>query len=222
MHLEILVEDQSGKAFLDIALNRMVAANHTFRVIAYKGIGHIPKNLSKSTDPSRRILLDQLPRLLKGYGHAFAKSSPGYSAVVVVCDQDNKDREEFLKELKAILSCCSPKPDAIFCLAIEEGEAWLLGDMAAIKQAYPNAKQAVLASYVNDSVCGTWEKLADAVYPGGAHALSTRGWQAVGTEKSRWANTNTPHMDFAVNRSPSFRHFRDSVRDLLMSSETRA
>ena len=217
MHLEILVEDQSGKAFLQMALQRIVTGDHTFRVHAYKGIGHIPKNLNKSTDLSKRILLDQLPRLLRGYGVAFAKHMPYYKAgVVVVCDLDDKSREEFLHELTGVLDSCSPKPDAIFCLAIEEGEAWLLGDITSIKRAYPNAKQAVLASYVNDPICGTWEKLADAVYPGGAQALSTRGWQAVGTEKSRWANRITPHMDFAANRSPSFCHFRDSVHDLLV------
>lgn len=223
MHLEVLVEDQSGKAFLEIALQRIVTGVHTFRVHAYKGIGHIPKNLSKVIDPSKRIFLSQLPRLLKGYGEAFANYTTDYRAgVVVVCDLDSKDREGFIRELTGILESCSPKPDAIFCLAIEEGEAWLLGDTAAIKQAYPNAKQAVLASYVNDSICGTWEKLADAVYQGGAQALLTKGWQAVGTEKSRWANSITPHMNFGANRSPSFCHFRDGVREFLVPPEPSA
>ena len=48
-------------------------------------------------------------------------------------------------------------------MAIEEGEAWLLGDIPAIQSVYPNAKNAVLNGYENDSICGTWEKLADAV-----------------------------------------------------------
>ena len=222
MHLEILVEDRSGKAFLDIVLPRIATAEHTFRVHPYRGIGHIPKNLHKSSDPSKRLLLDQLPRLLKGYGAAFAEHTPDYRAgIVVVCDLDNRNREEFLHELTGILDSCSPKPDAIFCLAIEEVEAWLLGDIKAIKHAYPNAKPAVLTSYVNDSICGTWEKLADAIYSGGAQALSANGWQAVGTEKWRWANSITPRMDLAANRSPSFCHFRDGVRDLLESSNPR-
>jgi hypothetical protein len=223
MHLEVLVEDQSGKAFLDIALQRIVASDHTFRVHAYKGIGHIPKNLNGSVDASKRILLNQLPRLLSGYGNAFAKYPLNYQAgVVVVCDLDNRERNEFLQELTGVVDACFARPNAIFCLAIEEGEAWLLGDISAIKQAYPNAKQVELASYVNDSICGTWEKLADAVYPGGAQALSAKGWQSVGTEKSRWANNITPHMDFATNQSPSFCHFRDSVSDLLMPREGQA
>jgi hypothetical protein len=72
MHIEILVEDQSGKAFLDIAVERMISDGHTFQVHAYKGIGRIPRNLNRSGDASKRILLDQLPRLLRGYGAAFA------------------------------------------------------------------------------------------------------------------------------------------------------
>ena len=97
MHLEILVEDQSGKAFLEIALKHIVKGAHTFRVHAYKGIGHIPKDLNKSTDPSKRVLLNQLTRLLKGYGQAFAKYTTDYRAgVVVICDLDNKDREQFI------------------------------------------------------------------------------------------------------------------------------
>ena len=136
-----------------------------------------------------------------------------------MCDLDNRDRGDFIRELTGALENCSPKPDAIFCLAIEEGEAWLLGDLHAIEKAYPNAKQRALESYVNDSICGTWEKLAEALYPGGAQTLSARGWQAVGTEKSRWATNIAPHMDFEANRSRSFCFFRDSVRKLL--SETR-
>jgi hypothetical protein len=153
MHIEILVEDQSEKAFLDIAVERMILMDHTFKVHPYKGIGRIPKNLGKSGDASKRILLDQLPRLLRGYGAAFAKYPADYkAAVIVVCDLDDQDLREFCADLISILNACSPKPNAFFCLAIEEGEAWLLGDLPAIIKAYPNARQRVLNDYVNDSI----------------------------------------------------------------------
>ena len=42
-----------------------------------------------------------------------------------------------------------------------------------VKSAYPNAKDAVLNSYVQDSICGTWEVLADAVHPGGSQLLKS-------------------------------------------------
>ena len=67
---------------------------------------------------------------------------------------------------------------------------------------------------MNDSICGTWERLADAVYPGGAIALSRKGWQAVGAEKSRWAEDISPEMDVDRNRSQSFHYFRNALRML--------
>jgi hypothetical protein len=106
-----------------------------------------------------------------------------------------------------------------FCLAIEEGEAWLLGDIPAVKQAYPKAKGAVLQTYENDSICGTWELLADAVYEGGAKALKDKGWMAVGVEKSRWASEITPLMDVAGNKSPSFRSFCACLTTVIASDQ---
>lgn len=73
MHFEILVEDQSGKKMLDILVPKIIGNEHSFVVRAYKGIGRIPGNLKGSSDPRKRILLDQLPRLLRGYGKTFAK-----------------------------------------------------------------------------------------------------------------------------------------------------
>jgi hypothetical protein len=126
----------------------------------------------------------------------------------------NKDLHDFLNELKKVLNACHPKPETRFCLAIEEGEAWFLGDIRAVKPAYSNAKDDVLSSYVNDSICGTWEKLADTVHPGGAKMLAKKGWQAVGAEKSRWAEDIAPRMDVENNKSPSFCFFRDELRSL--------
>jgi len=102
-----------------------------------------------------------------------------------------------------------------FCLAIEEGEAWLLGDIPAVKSAYPQAKAPVLNGYINDSVCGTWEKLADAIYPGGARALSKKGRNAVGVEKSLWAEKISSYMDVSNNKSPSFAYFRKKLCELV-------
>ena len=216
MHFEILVEDRSGKTMLDILVPKIInQPPHTFKVKAYKGIGHIPKNLRSSTDPSKRILLDRLPKLLRGYGKTFAGYPPNYPAtVIVVCDLDDKCLKAFRQELLAVLDACNPKPETRFCIAIEEGEAWLLGDIPAIKAAYPNAKDSVLSRYENDAICGTWERLADAVFSGGANGLKNKGWQTVGREKSMWAKKIAPHMNVNNNASPSFRYFREKVREL--------
>ena len=186
------------------------------QVKSYKGIGHIPRNLTSSSDASKRLLLSQLPRLLRGYGKTFASySANDYpAAVIVVCDLDDRCLKNFREELFAVLNACNPKPETRFCIAVEEGEAWLLGDIPAVKAAYPNARDNVLNRYKNDAICGTWELLADAVYRGGSNQLTNEGWQAVGREKSNWSKTIAPHMDVENNASPSFRYFREKVRGL--------
>ena len=215
MHFEVLVEDQSGKKALDILIPKIVSADHTFNVHPYKGVGRIPKNLGANNNASKRILLDQLPRLLRGYGKAFSNyPAECPAAVILVCDLDDKCLKSFRQELIEILETCNPQPEVRFCIAIEEGEAWFLGDIPAVRAAYPRAKRAVLSQYVNDSICGTWERLADAVYPGGAVGLSSKGWQAVGIEKSQWSEQITPHMDVSNNASPSFIYFRQKLLEL--------
>jgi hypothetical protein len=215
MHFEILVEDQSGKKALDILVPKIIGDEHTFNVHSYKGIGRIPKNLTKNDNPRKRILLDQLPRLLRGYGNTFAHYPADYpAAVILVCDLDDECLKTFRQDLFGILGTCNPKPKTRFCIAIEEGEAWFLGDIPAVKSAYPKAKDAVLNIYVNDSICSTWEKLADAVYRGGAAALSVKGWQAIGSEKSQWAEKISPRMDIMNNKSPSFVYFREKLIEL--------
>ncbi|MBF0562375.1 MAG: hypothetical protein HQL37_10210 [Alphaproteobacteria bacterium] len=220
MHFEILIEDQSGKKFLDILFPNIIGDGHTFKVHAYKGIGRIPKNLIPKINANKRLLLDHLPNLLKGYGEIYSKyPSDNRAFVIVVCDLDDKGLNSFRNELLGLLNACSPKPETRFCFAIEEGEAWFLGDIPAVKKAYPKARDATLSTYENDSICGTWECLADAIYPGGSQALSKKGWQAVGAEKSAWSEKITPHMAINENNSPSFRYFRDKVRGLLGSAE---
>jgi len=213
MHIEFLVEDISGKRALELLIPRIIGAPHTWRVFHYKGIGKIPKNLNAKADPRKRILLQELPRILRGYGKSFSYS-PGDNAVVLVCDLDDRCLKTFRRELNDMLNSCAPSPTTRFCFAIEEVEAWLLGDSNAVVQAYPRAKRAILSSYVNDAICGTWQVLADAVYKGGAKALEARGWQAVGAEKSAWAGAISPYIDVENSASPSFNYFRSKLMEL--------
>lgn len=126
MHIEVLVEDSSGAKLLEILLPKIIGeqgAPHTWRMHEFKGIGHIPTGLTPKIDSAKRALLNQLPRLLAGYG-----KTPGIDAVVVVLDSDTRDCKVFLGELKVLLSQCQPAPNAMFRLAIEEVEAWYFGD----------------------------------------------------------------------------------------------
>ena len=216
MHFEVLVEDQSGEKALKILMPKITGDQHTFCFHFYRGIGHIPPNLKSKTDVSKRILLDQLPRLLRGFGKKFANYPANYPVVViVVCDLDDRCLKTFRQELFGVLNSCNPKPETRFCLAVEEGEAWFLGDISAIKAAYPKAKDKILNRYENDSICGTWELLADVVFTGGSNALKEKGKGAVGREKSIWAEKITPYMNVEQNASPSFCYFRDKIRELI-------
>ena len=213
MHIEVLVEDSSGEKLLAQLLPQILGeqgAPHTWRLKAYKGIGRIPQGLTAKVDPAKRILLDQLPKILRGYG-----KSPGYDAVVVVLDSDRRDCKAFLQELKSVADKCEPAPNTLFRLAIEEMEAWYFGDRAALLNAFPRAKRDVLDRYVQDSVCGTWELLADAVHAGGAAAIKKAGWPLPGQLKHEWAKKIGPFMDLHQNVSPSFGKFRDGLSKLI-------
>ena len=217
MHFEIYVEDLSGKKVLDILMPKIIGDEHTFEVFGYKGIGRkIPENLKDQADPSKRLLLHRLPRLLQGRGRTHATYSTVYSAaVIVVCDLDDRCLKEFRQQLIAVMDACNPKPETRFCIAVEECEAWLLGDISAIKTAYPKVKDDVLKHYRQDSICGTWEILADAVFKGGLEALKSQGYPAIGKEKSAWAENIAPHMDIDNNASPSFQYFVKKIRELI-------
>ncbi len=214
MHIEFLVEDSSGEKMLSQLLPKILGgqgAPHTWRIKAYKGVGRIPAGLSVKADPAKRMLLDHLPRLLQGYG-----KTVGIDAVVVVLDTDNRECSAFLTELKSLLANCKPAPHTLFRLAIEETEAWYFGDKQSILQAYPRAKRDVIGRYTQDSVCGTWELLADAVYPGGSAAIKKTGWPLPGQIKHEWAEKITPFMDINQNISPSFIKLRDGLLQLAL------
>jgi len=213
MHFEFLTEDQSSGRAMEILIPKLLGNEITYRVISYKGIGHIPEGLRPKSDANKRILLDRLPKILRGYGR-----TPNCGIIVVICDLDDKDKCRFLSELYEMLDNCNQFPTTFFCLSIEEFEAWYLGDLDAVRKAYPNAKNAVLNSYINDSICGTWELLADAVYKGGHQALSKKGWPTVGKQKSIWAVTISPHMNVEDNRSPSFNEMLLKLRSFTTTS----
>ncbi|MDR2969158.1 MAG: DUF4276 family protein [Tannerellaceae bacterium] len=213
MHIEFLIEDQSGKKAMDILIPKILGNGATYKIHSYKGIGHLPKGLHPKSSANKRILLDQLLKLLCGYG-----KTPGIDAVIIVCDLDDKDKEQFLSELNRVLDACHSKPKVTyFCLAIEEFEAWYLGDLDAIRKAYPQAKNIVLNGYINDSICGTWELLADAIYKGGHQALLNKGWQIVGQYKSMWAEAISLHMNVEENKSPSFQIMYTRLKKLILS-----
>jgi hypothetical protein len=210
MHIEILVEDSSGKRLLDQlvpAILGPMGEPHSWRIHPYRGVGKLPKGLNPKADPAKRVLLDNLPRLITGLGR-----TPGVDAAVVVVDTDNRDCRKFLAELNALVESCNPRPEVMIRLAVEEMEAWFLGDQTALLTAYPKANRNILQSYKQDSVCGTWETLADAVKPNGATELRKLGFPASGDAKHEWAENIGPYLDLDRNVSPSFNKFVQGLR----------
>ena len=216
MFINFLIEDTSGKKMLEILLRKMLPEETgiAYKVHSYRGLGRIPVRGTVPTEAIKaRTLLDNLPRLIRGFGNVAAKS--GFEMVVViVCDLDDNDKAAFLGQLQSLLRSIVQAPPTFFCLAIEEGEAWLLGDIPAVIAAYPHCKRDVLNRYRNDSICGTWELLANAVESGGAVSLKKGGYQMIGSAKCRWAEMITPHMIVATNKSGSFNDFVATVEKI--------
>ena len=214
MHFDFLIEDSSGKKMLKLLLPKILENNDTYTIHSYNGVGHIPKNLKSELDPKKRVLLNQLPRLIRGFGNTHKGYDTNFSAIlIIIVDLDNKNKRDFLDELNTVLASCTIKPKTKFCLAIEEGEAWFLGDLDAIYRAYPLAKKTILSRYIPDSICGTWEILADGIYPGGSKKLKSKGTASIGKEKSCWAENITPEMNIGNNASSSFRYFLEILKN---------
>lgn len=155
-------------------------------------------------------LLNDLATYLRG----FNRSLQGFSAaIVIVLDNDTRDTKIFKEQLQKVAASNMITLDYVFCIAVEEVEAWLLGDEEALVRAYPSARLAILHSYVQDSICGTWEVLADIIYPGGITKFKKDcpTYMEVGAYKCEWAKRIGEHMKFSENKSPSFHFFMEEI-----------
>ncbi|MGL6226932.1 MAG: DUF4276 family protein [Thermoguttaceae bacterium] len=216
MHFEILVEGTSDKTALWPLMKRILGEYgqpHTWKIHPHGGKGAIPTDASQRPNPNDKTLLHNLCSKLKAYGES---NAPNLAVIVLVDLDDVDDCKAFKQTLLSLLDLCVLAPTCLFRIAVEEMEAWYLGDRAAILRAYPRAKITVLDGYMQDDICGTWEKLADAVYPGGCKALTANGRRAYSClkEKRVWAAKIPPEMDVENNLSPSFQCFRDGIRKL--------
>ncbi len=215
MHFEILVEGQTELTALSYLMSKIVGEYekpHTWKIHKHRGIGKLPDNLTSSPNKKDRSLLHNLPSKLRAYG----QNMQGSEVVVLLVDLDDKDCIVFKRELKSVLDCCNQKPNLLIRIAIEELEAWYLGDRKAIMTAFPSANQRVLNKYVQDSQVGTWEVLAEAVHPNGLSALNKLGKRSplVLEQKKKWTKAIAPTMDVNNNESPSFCAFRDGIKSL--------
>ena len=140
---------------------------------------------------------------------------PGKKAIFVILDSDDADCAELKKDLVEMYEKSGVTVDVYFCIAIEEMEAWLLGDEKAIEEAYPQAKMPLLRKYVQDSIVGTWEYLADVVYSGGVNALKKKAgsYYEIGLFKCECAGNIGMYLNIHENKSPSFNYFINKLND---------
>lgn len=214
MHFQFMIEDQSSAVLIERIMNKVIVdETDTYDCKSFKGIGGFTKKNTIKETHTGKILND-----LATYMRGFQRSLQGLDAVqIIVLDNDDNDPEIFREQLKAVAEQNGIYMDHVFCLAIEEVEAWMLGDETAIEKAYPNYKKSVLHSYKQDSICGTWEVLADVVYDGGIKDIKKKkmSYMEIGKLKSEWADKIGKYMDFNSNKSPSFNYFYKNICERL-------
>lgn len=136
-------------------------------------------------------------------------------AIVIVLDNDKRDNAEFRRQLEKIAQKAEIATDCVFCIAVKEMEAWLLGDENAIADTYPAVRKKYIKAYKQDAIGDTWEVLANAIYPGGLNGLqkkSKTSYSEIGKAKCEWADKIGKNLTLEQNRSPSFQYFLSSLQ----------
>jgi hypothetical protein len=209
-----LIEDISGEMILKCLLDKIGLKTDSYVIHHYKGIGGVPKNLTRTdSDPKKRQLLTQLPRLLKGFSQRYQGID---YRIFVVCDLDERCLKEFRQELLNVAKKCNASNNTQFCFSVKEMEAWLLGDIEAVKEVYPSAR--LRRNYI-ETKHGSWDTLADTIKKNWSKDLLKRkkleGYNVIGKHKSQWAKEITPYIEIERNQSPSFQYFCKKIKSIV-------
>jgi hypothetical protein len=193
MHLELFLEEPSAEAFLRDFLHQLLPAGTTWKLIVFQG---------------KSDLLAQLERRLKGYRSWI----PATWRIVVLIDEDRADclalkkRMEDAAAAAGFMTKTAARGGPFVVLnriAVEELEAWFLGDPEALAQAYPRVPRTLgaQARYRDPDALagGTWEALE--------RVLQRAGYYSTGIAKIELARNMARHMNPARNTSTSFRCF---------------
>ncbi len=207
MHVEVLTEDRSGASFLKIFLERLLNSYemaYSLAVRPHRGKGEWPKDIYAPPSPLASGLIDLLPAKLRAYDRIYA----GTDLILIIVVDADKDSPEWLKNrIGSLCQRFAPQISSVIGISVEEIEAWMLGDKQAILLAYPEADKTVLQNYQQDSICGTWEILCQAILGQQAEGLLRLGYPAIGQFKQEWAENIARHTDISQNRSPSLAAF---------------
>jgi hypothetical protein len=205
MQLEILVEEPSMEAALSHLLPRVLRGWDEEAPIMVRTFNGKPD------------LLRKLPSRMRGYA-SYADQVD--LRVLVLVDRDADDCHELKERLQSVaqgarLRTKSGSGGEVFrvCnrIAVEELEAWYLGDANALVAAYPR----VPAGFARRATY----RHPDAVTGGTSEALHRllrqHGYFRGGLPKVALAHRVAPRMNVETNKSPSFCSFRDGLRELV-------
>ena len=216
MHYEILVEGQSELTLLSTIMPQILGAYrepHTWKIHKHRGIGKLPEDMNAHPKQTDQTLLHNLPAKLRAYG----RCEDDQLVVIVLVDLDNRsDCRVFKKMLLHTLDFCPQRPRCLFRIAIEELEAWMLGDRQALLAAYPNINLEILNTYVQDSQCRTWKLLMRAIY--GETAFQQHRSLGVMHLKTDMAKNVSKHMVVDNNCSASFQEFCKGLKNMQYSA----
>lgn len=204
MRVEFLLEEQSAEAALKQLVPKLLPAEVDCEYHSFQG---------------KPDLLTKLPERLRGY----SKRSIPDLRIVVLIDRDNDNCRALKRKVEGIIHNSHIVPvhsqsnagsmKILTRIAIEEIEAWFLGDMMAIRKAYPRVpdhleKRKGLRS-PDEIKGGTWEYLE--------RILQKHGYYRGGLEKIRAASEIAIYMEPSRNRSRSFQAFCQGLNKLIAS-----
>lgn len=200
MTIHVLVEGSSERALLDRWAPRL-GMSPIIRVHPHQGKGALPEPIDAPPIRDRRGLLDQLPAKLRGFSEAADRSA---LAIVILVDSDEEDPSALAERIKSIAAIVAPGLLVAVCVAVEETEAFYLGDLHGLSLAFPDADIKAARNYEPDSICGTWELFGRIIDDDSGNKV---GW----AERMGPRLTTIP----ARSRSPSFRKFVRQLRSVV-------
>lgn len=199
MHIEFLLEEPSAEAALNLLLPKLLPHDATWHCYPHRG----------KTD-----LFQRLPGRLKTYARQFPHQSDLRVVILMDADTDCRRRKAELEQIVADAGLLTKTTAAgqpfriITRLAVQELEAWFLGDREAIQAAYPRVRPQHFSGLLHDpdTIADTWETLW--------RVLKEGKYYLAGKAKVEWAETIAPHLEPRRNTSASFQYFRQGLDHL--------
>ncbi len=190
--LHILTEELSCKKVLDALLPKVLPENVHYRIYPHQG-------------------REDLKKALNNTGPHLSKTPD--ARIVVLHDQDQHNCKKLKKELLQILKakCVSP---FLICIVYRELENWYLGDLQALKGAYPRFKA---GKYQSKKILRNIDRIQNApqLILSMVPELSNRKT----LPKLEIAEKIAGHLSLEKNKSVSFNYFFKGLQKLLMMNQ---